>query len=595
MMQRMPREKRTATRPQLTAGNRRALRWLSLAIVLTTVAAYWRVFDSDFVNFDDDHYVFKNAVIQRGLSLDFLRWAMTSTEFFNWHPLTWISLGIDYQLFGLDHPGGFHASSLAWHVVNSLVLLWLLARVTGSVARSACLAAFFALHPLHVESVAWISERKDVLSGFFWLATMMLYLAYCRRPGWLRYGATLATFALGLMAKPMLVTLPFVLLLFDYWPMKRFAIDSRSATQPDGQPATGTVSFIWLLVEKVPFLVLSVGSSFITYLAQQRGGAIKAGAEYPLVARLSSVPLNYLDYLRRTVWPANLAVIYPYAPESQPLWQVLAVTVLLLSITLVSLRFIRRSPYFFVGWFWFIGTLVPVIGMVQVGQQATADRYMYVPLIGLLLAACWGIGDLAVRLRWPRSVSILCIGWLLAACAAATWVQVGYWHDSLTLWHRAYKIAPRSPTVLSHLGNALFDRAVAVGARPLADEAERYLRMCVKIDPNAHDAQLSLGQILLQSGRKAEAIKHLRRALGDKPVLENLGILAEVEGDVKKAIGYYRQALAQNPDNAAAHQLLGEALVKHGHVEEGQRHLDDARRLKPQWRASQGTTFLQPP
>ncbi|HWB10407.1 MAG TPA: tetratricopeptide repeat protein [Pirellulales bacterium] len=573
-----------------SAAPRRTTRWLAAGLALATIVAYQGVFDCAFVNFDDDHYVYQNRVIQGGLSWSFLKWAFTTIEFYNWHPLTWISLELDYELFGLN-PKGYHATSLALHVVNSILLLSMLARITGNVFRSACVAGFFALHPLHVESVAWISERKDVLSAFFWLATMALYAHYCSRPGWLRYAATLAAFALGLMAKPMLVTLPFVLLLVDYWPVKRIGgLVAANKNQPKTEPQAQAprCSLAWSLVEKMPFLLLSGGSCVITYLAQEWSGGIQEGGRYGLEARLLNVPLNYAAYLRRTFWPANLAVIYPYPRESPPIWQVAAAMTLLVVLTLVALSLLKRLPYLFVGWFWFLGTLVPVIGVVQVGLQATADRYTYIPMIGLLLAVCWGVGDLAVRMRWSRPLVTAVASLLLAGCAAATSLQVGYWRDGLALWSRAVRVSPRSPTALSHL-------AVALAERGSTEEAERCLRTCLLIDPDTRDAHLNLGFILLQSGRKEEAIGHLRSALGDKPDPENLGLLAELEGDSNRAIALYRQAIEQNPNNAGAHELLGAALLKQGNQEEGQQHLDEAERLKPLWQSSQPGSFLQTP
>jgi hypothetical protein len=571
----MKRDRRTLTEQPLSGEQRRAAAWLALVIAGVTIVAYWGVFDSQFVNFDDDHYVYLNHVIQGGFSWSFLKWAFVAMEFYNWHPLTWISLELDYTLYGLD-PRGYHATSLLLHVANSVLLLGLLARMTGNVARSACVAAFFALHPMHVESVAWISERKDVLSGFFWLATTATYVAYCRRPGWLGYGATLVTFALGLMAKPMLVTLPFVMLLMDCWPLKRFGVAeaenvSTGKNRPRVElPQAQRCSLAWLLVEKIPFLLLSAASCAISYRAQQWSGGIRAGDQYPLADRLLNVPLNYVTYLRRSFWPTNLAVIYPYANESPPVWQVATAATVLVALTLISIGFARRLPYLSVGWVWFVGTLVPVIGLVQVGLQATADRYTYMPMIGLLVAVCWAVSDLARRMRWPRTLVTAAAGLVLAACAAATPVQVGYWHDGLTLWNRAVRVSPRSPTALSHLAVAL---------------AERGSTAC-------SDAHLNLGLILLQSGRKQQAIEHLRSALGDKPDLENLGLLAELEGDSNKAIGLYRQALEQNPENAAAHELLGAALMKRGSNQEGQRHLEEAQRLMPLWKSSHAGSFL---
>lgn len=566
----------TSTAGQLPPEAKRTVRWLALALAVATVAAFAGVFNCDFVNFDDDHYVYRNRIVQGGFSWSFLRWALTAVDVFNWHPLTWLSLGVDYELFGLD-PRGYHATNLALHVANSVFLLWLLARMTGSVPRSACVAAFFALHPLHVESVAWVAERRDVLSTFFWLATMAFYDRYCRQPGWWRYGAVFVTFALGLMAKPMLVTLPFVLLLLDYWPIRRWKPAGNSPSNGVEPSSAPTRSFAWLIAEKVPLFALSVASCAITYLAQEWGGAIRTDDEYALAGRLLNVPLNYLTYLRRLAWPANLAVMYPYSRELPPLWQPVAAGILLLAITLIALRSARRFPYGVVGWLWFLGTLVPVIGIVQVGRQATADRYMYVPMIGLLVSICWGVGDCAARRRGSRPLVAATVLLLLAGCAAATWLQVGYWRNGLTLFSRALRVAPRSPMVLNNLAVALADQGYP-------DEAEKYLRTCLRIAPNSHDAHLNLGLILVQRGRTEEAMIHLEEAIREKPgavPLHDLGLLAQVRGDMEKAIDYYRQAVAAGSRNALAHQLLGMALMKQGGADEGRQHLDEARRLDP--------------
>jgi protein O-mannosyl-transferase len=400
---------------------------ISIALTLITAFTYAGVLSSGFVHFDDDFYVYRNPVVQTGLSLTSVAWAFTNKELANWHPLTWLSLEADYQLFGLN-PAGFHATNLLLHLANSVALFWLLRQMTGAVGRSAAVAAFFALHPLHVESVAWISERKDVLSTFFFLLSLLFWQLYARRSLFRYYALAVLMFVLSLMAKAMCVTMPFLLLLIDVWPLARW-----KGTATSQQPVNGSSSAISLMIEKLPFFVIGAVFSAIAVLAQDRSGALDFGRTIPLDDRLLVVPLNYVAYLRRTLWPVGLAILYPHPGSTLPLWKPLAALALLAVITTAAVRFKKSKFYLLFGWLWFLIALLPVIGLVQIGKQATADRYMYMPMIGLLVAACWGIDDLAgPRRRLKSLVAFGCVV-LLCICAELTAKQVLYWHDDTAL------------------------------------------------------------------------------------------------------------------------------------------------------------------
>jgi tetratricopeptide (TPR) repeat protein len=572
----------------LPAKNRHSSLWIGVALFAVTVGVYWPSLANGFVNLDDPPYV-GHPFVEQGLTWPSVRWALTTLEMSNWHPLMWMSLEFDHQLFGRN-PAGYHAVSLLIHAVNSVLLFKVFAQMTGAVARSGCLAALFALHPLHVESVAWVAERKDLLSGFFWLATVWTYDRYRRRPSWLKYAAVLLTFTLGLMAKPMLVTLPLVLLLLDYWPMgrgpaRRTDLTPSAAAAKPGEPksceARSTTG--WLVAEKIPLIVLSIASCAVTVAAQTRGGALRTNDEHGLAVRLASVPLNYLAYVGRTIWPANLAAMYPYSRELPPLWQWLAATALLAAISLLAIRFASRLPYAAVGWFWFLCTLVPVIGILQVGRQATADRYMYMPIVGLLILLCWGVGDLAARQRWSATIVTAATALLLTGCAAATWLQVSYWHDSVRLWRHALAVVPRSAPARKLLASALVEQAERDGDSSLLEEAEELFRESIRLEPNDEPARVQLARLLWQSGRLEEAAQQLEVVLEtnrNSPLAyRDMGYLAEQRGKLDAAIGYYREAVRLDPNYGAAHERLGRALIEQGDVVEGEQHLAEAARL----------------
>ncbi len=502
-----------------------------LALLAGVLAVYGATRDHQFVNLDDPVYVSHNIHVNRGLTWGGLRWALTSFHSANWHPLTWISHMLDCSLWGLD-PGPHHLTSLALHALNTLLLLLALRKLSGDFWCSAFVAALFAVHPLHVESVAWIAERKDLLSGSFAMLTLWAYAAYVHRPTRGRYALTTALFAAGLASKPMLVTLPLVLLLLDYWPL--------------GRPR---------LAEKIPWFGLSAASSVVTFLAQRAGGAVVE--EIPLAARMANAAVAYVLYLKKTVWPQDLAVFYPhpYLPGSAPFaaWQVAGAAVLLAAVS-AAVIVLRRRPYLAVGWLWFCGMLVPVIGLAQIGDQALADRYTYLPLLGVFVALAWGAQDLArarPRLRAPLAATA---GGLLLALSAVARVQVSHWRDSTTLFEHA--LATTQGNYVAHL-----NLGVVLEERGQVDLALRHYRAAVDSRPDYANALASLGGLLARIGQMEQAAAYLERGVRADPdhptVLYNLGWIEEQRGAPNRAAEYYERALAADPDNVDARINLG--------------------------------------
>lgn len=547
---------------------------LALGLALVTFLVYCPVLDFDFVNFDDHDYVLKNEQVRAGLTPAGVWWALTTFATANWHPLTWWSLQLDATLYGGTQAWGFHLTNLLLHLVNTVLLLHVLTRLTGAVWRSSCVAALFALHPLHVESVAWVAERKDVLSTCFWLLTLWGYAVYVERPTPARYALVCLPYALGLLAKPMLVTLPCVLLLLDYWPLGRLR---RGPTAPAR----------WrLLAEKLPLFALAAGSSLVTLRAQSLGEAVAPLANTPLDLRLLNALLAYVGYLEKMVWPVDLAVYYPHPGAALPRGQAMAAGLFLLALTALVLWLAARRPYLLVGWFWYLGTLVPVIGLVQVGSQAMADRYTYVPLIGIFLALVWAGGDLALALpgRAARVGAALAVGLLLLGCVVRTWEQLGTWHDQRTLWEHAVRVT--RPDYFTHdvLGMIYYQAGEW-------QKAHEQFRRAVELNPTSAQARNSLGMAKLALGDAAGAATHLAEAVRLRPeradAHHNLA-LAYVLGeqpDLARAATHARQAVALKPELAAAHALLGYLLQAQGQEAEAASHYAEALRLDPGWLA----------
>jgi Flp pilus assembly protein TadD len=446
---------------------------------------------------DDELYVTANRQVQKGLTRESVAWAFTATHAANWHPLTWLSHMLDVELFGL-RPGPHHLHSLLLHILNTLLLFLLLRRLTGALWRSALVAALFALHPLHVESVAWIAERKDVLSTLFWLLALAAWAAYARAPKVGPYGLALALFALGLMAKPMLVTLPFTLLLLDFWPLGRWPRPFRWET------ATG------LLREKLPFFALSAASAVITWTAQAKAGSVAGLAQIPLLERFLNACRAYLAYLGKTVWPTALSVFYPHPRAGALTAAAVFSGLILVGITACAFALRRRAPYAWFGWLWYLGTLVPVIGLVQVGKQAMADRYTYVPLIGIFIAMAWGLAEIArgnrVRRAWIAAAAVAALGLL----SAATRIQVRTWADNDALFTHALAVAPQSDLIRFQVGNTRL-------LQGRLDEAITHLEEAVRLNPREAESRNSLALALLRTGRIAEGLEHLRQAYRLQP------------------------------------------------------------------------------
>ncbi len=473
------------------------------AFSVLIILVYYPVLSSSFINYDDPSYVTGNGHVTGGLSLASIAWAFSTFYSYNWHPLTWISHMLDVQLFGLN-PAGHHLTSLLLHVGNSAVLFILLKSLTGSVGRSACVAALFALHPLHVESVAWVSERKDVLSTLFGFLAMLAYGKYVRTRKPRVYALCMLLFAASLMAKPMLVTLPFVLLLLDFWPLGRLR---RAGSGADGETGTRqALSLSSLVLEKVPFIGLSLASSVITYLAQRKGGALAGDSS--LIANSGNAAVNYVTYALKMFWPIKLAVFYPHNPVV-PVWQIVLAVMSVVFMSVVVIGAARRLPYLAVGWLWYLGTLVPVVGFVRIGQHALADRYTYVPLIGLFILAVWGGADLGERLRISRAAITGALIAILAICSVLTTLQARTWHDSITLFRHALDVTEDNWLAHKNLAAALANRGNLEDAVQHASESLR-----IKPDPLEYVSQ---GWLYLELGRYEQALEACKNSLSLAP------------------------------------------------------------------------------
>jgi Flp pilus assembly protein TadD len=556
----------------------------------------------DFVNFDDDLYITLNPQVQAGLTPRSIVWAFTTTYCVNWHPLTWLSFQLDHDLYGLGRPWGYHLTNVLLHALNTVLLFGALRRMTGALGRSAMVAALFGLHPLHVESVAWVSERKDVLSALFWMLSLRAYAAYTERPGRFRYLVVAAAFVLGLMAKSMVVTLPGVLLLLDYWPLRRV-----------GREGSVWVRWRWLLLEKVPLLALAAVSSLMTLHAQNPTGAVSALPQLPV--RVAKALVFYGSYLTQTLWPTELAAFYPDPGGNVAIGSVLGVAVVLAAVTLLVIRGARAYPYLLVGWLWYLGTLLPVIGLFRIrGGQGLADRYTYIPLIGLFLMAVWFIHDVALRLRWPRWVLGVAAAVVLSACAVVTWRQVGTWRDSRTLWEHALQVTRDNYMAHDGLGTvfkaegrwadaddqfaraiqlnsedveALFNRAAVLEHLERPKEAIVHYQAGLDLYPDAK-AHLALAIILEKTDRFEQAIPHYQSALRLKTDLAqyldervNEALTLRRQGKIDDAIRGYERVLRIAPDHAGAHANQGAAYAIQGKLDQAIAHFAEAVRLDP--------------
>lgn len=552
---------------------------LSALIALLTLIVYLRVVTYGFVPFDDPRYVQEHPRIWAGLTGDNIAWALTTDYFSNWHPVTWLSYMLDCELVG-PRPGWMHGVNLLLHIVNSLLLFGVLRRMTSRVGPSAFVALMFALHPLHVESVAWISERKDVLSTLFWLLCMSSYLAYVRRPSVWRYSLTAVLLFVGLMAKPMLVTLPCVLLLLDYWPLDRFA---KAAERGLGFWRTS----LRLFAEKIPLFGVVALSAVLTWMAQSSSGAMEDIDSISIPVRVGNATIAYWQYLFKTFWPLQLSAYYPhpgygppdYLPTAGFYRLAIAAAAALLLISLVVLRFARTHRYLVVGWLWFVGTLVPVIGLVQVGMQGMADRYSYVPLIGLFIMVAWGVPDLLNRVPSRRLWLDLSATTAVAACFALTWLQVGYWRDGVTLYTHSIAVTENNSRAQGLL-------AVALVHEGRTAEAIDVFRAALAADPGSSMLRNHLAAALTNLQRYEEAGLYFRQSIGLKPEVVsthfNYGNCLAKQGKIDEAIAEYRTALRLDPSSAKAHNNLANLLAEKGQVDEAAEHYAAALHLNPQ-------------
>ncbi len=534
-----------------------------VCIILSIIifAVYRPVRKHEFIGFDDQAYVSDNPNVLGGLNWQNIKWAFTTGHAANWHPLTWLSHQLDCTLFG-QNPGAHHIVNVFFHIANSLLLFIVFNRMTRRIWSSAFVAALFALHPLHVESVAWIAERKDVLSAFFGLSAILAYSRYAERPSIVWYLATLVLFALGLMAKPMLVTLPFVLLLLDYWPLERFSNLGTSIRR--------------LILEKLPFFFLAGISSIITYIVQQKGGAVPPIYVLTIKARLANGVVSYLAYIAKMFWPTSLALLYPH-PVHIPLIKVVVSGIILISLTGIFIYAGRIYKYLAVGWLWYLGTLVPVIGIIQAGTQSMADRYTYIPLTGLFVIIAFGAADLFKKIPFKNIVLATAAVAVICACGIVTAKQLTYWQDSFSLFDHALAVTENNYMMHNNYGSVLSN----LGRH---EEAAEHFAETLKFIPNSHEAHNNYAYCLIELGRPDEAIEHLNTALKLKrnfPTAQyNIALALAAKGDYDGAIEQLKTYLGPNANVASAYNHLATILVKKDKLDDAIALLEEAIVLK---------------
>jgi Tfp pilus assembly protein PilF len=515
------------------------------ALAVSALLVFWQVRNFDFVSYDDDLYVYENPHVISGLTFDNIKWAFTTGQAANWHPVTWLSLMLDCQLFGAG-AGRIHLVNLVLHIANTLLLFTVLRKMTGALWQSAFVAAAFALHPLHVESVAWVSERKDVLSAFFWILTIAAYYRYIKRPDIAGYLLTILVFALGLMAKPMVVTLPFVLLLLDYWPLERIKHFDRQVIYR-------------LVLEKIPFIVLSIASSVVTFLAQQSSRVVISFDRFPLKFRIGNALVSYIKYIEKMIWPDGLAVFYPHPYGNVSVLYAAISAILLLAVTILVLRLAKNHRYFVTGWFWYLGTLIPVIGIVQAGLQARADRYTYIPYVGLFIMLAWGLPELLKKIPQRKIVLGVSMVIVLTALGICAHRQSGYWKNGITLFSHTIEAVPQNNWL------AFNNLGLACSRHGRYNEAIEAYKQAIKIKPNLAESYTNLGAAYANLGHLSEAIDAFKMAAQIDPDLAeahyNLGYAYAKLGRYTEAIDIYKQAIGIKPDYALAHYNLGVAYL----------------------------------
>jgi protein O-mannosyl-transferase len=554
---------------------KRPLVLVCFLLVISTSFAYWNVDQCGFIDFDDSDYVYRNYHIFSGFTSASLHWAFTSFQAANWHPLTWLSLMLDYQFYGLK-PAGYHLTNVVFHVLNTLLLLFALRAMTGTVWRSALVAALFGLHPLHVESVAWVSERKDVLCAFFMFITLLFYTSFARRKHWGHYFAALFFFAVGLLAKPMIVTLPFVLLLLDIWPLGRLKLAGNEKQPSNTVSRKNRTIFIFL--EKMPFIILSIASCGVTILAQRAGSAIVEIKELPIVVRLANSVLSYVEYIEKMFWPKKLSFFYPLPINMPSTKSIVIALALLLLISVVVVIRTKKQPYLLVGWLWFLGTLIPVIGLVQVGGQALADRYTYIPLIGLFICIAWLLGEVTRRYGYLKIIAITGSFVVLFIAMFQTRTQAGYWKNDLTLSDHAIAISKSNFLAYSTKGHYLLSSGNN-------NEALTCFAKSLSLCPIQDVPKINIGCILFNQGKVKESFALFKEVLAkdsnDKLVLVDCGISYAKLGDTKSALAYFSRALTIDSCFYLALYNLGKLYGAEKDYQKSIRYLLQASRVNP--------------
>lgn len=520
-------------------------------ISILTVSIYWQIQGHDFIILDDPSYIYENNHVIRGLSLESVKWAFTESHVANWHPVTWISHILDHEFYELE-PGGHHRTNLIFHTVNAILLFLVFMRMTGAFWQSATMATLFAIHPLHVESVAWASERKDVLSMFFMMLTIWAYIRYVEKRETKKYLLVVLFFALGLMSKPMLVTLPFVLLLLDFWPLNRAQEGLKK-----------------IITEKIPLFGLAIVSSLITFLVQQSDGATKSLVYYSMQSRIFNAISSYAEYLVKMVWPTKLSILYPHPGLVLLSWKVVLSGMVLIGITVLAVKTIRRAPYIAVGWFWYVGTLVPVIGFVQVGGQTMADRYTYIPLIGIFIIVAWGIPCLLKNIRRKKQILIALSMVVGSIFSFASWSQAKYWENSIVLFEHAIEVVDDENRNFAMAYNSL---GLSYYKNKEYEKAIFHLKKCLKIDPDHWKCYHNIGDILVQKKEFQKAIRYFKRGIkiNSKNYRghNNIGVVLQRMGKVEESIKHFKKSIELKPDQGLSYYNLGKLLAENNRFNE---------------------------
>ena len=550
-----------------------------LFLTLSIVVIYGQVGSFDFVDWDDGLYVTENAHVQKGLSVEGVIWAFTTPHAGSWQPITWLSHMLDSELYGLN-PAGHHYTNIAFHTANTLLLFFILFRMTGSLWKSAFVAALFAVHPLHVESVAWVSERKDVLSTFFGLLMIGAYYHYIKTPHLKNYLLVIIFFSLGLLAKPMVVTFPFVLLLLDFWPLNRIQLKNNSEIQPEKPTHYGFKGIYQLIVEKIPLFVLAAIQCILTFFIQRSDGIMVPLKILSLKTRIANTLVSYVSYVLKAIWPHNLAYYYPYPIDTFSVWQIWGAALLIACAILGAIYLSRHYPYVLIGLFWYFGTLVPVIGLVQVSDQAMADRYTYIPLIGLFIVVAWGLPD--ILKKWQYRKIFLCVLAIvmLSSLTMRAFFQTRHWKNSVTLFENAVKINVNNYHALNNLITAL-----TVNGK--YDDAFFYLSRALKTNPQKVYLRMNLANVLFLRSKPDEAISQYREILQtdseNADAHYNLAYVLSSQNKLNEAVSHYNETLRIDPKYAKAHYNLGNICFNQGKTAEAFRHYAEAIKIKPDY------------